>query len=66
MKFQTFFFTEECKRSEEKELEFKRINVKYEILQKEKTRLDIELKGWFIKHIAKLNLICILTNTTFF
>lgn len=36
---------DECKRSEEKELEFKRINAKYELLLKEKERMDNELKG---------------------
>lgn len=37
---------DECKRAEEKDLEHKRINGKYELLLGEKERIDSELKGW--------------------
>lgn len=40
------YFKGECKRAEEKELEFKRINAKYGLLLGEKDRIDNELKGW--------------------
>lgn len=51
------FSKEECMRLEEKDKDFKRVSVKYDLLLKEKERMDTKLNGSYLDRIVIILLV---------